>query len=101
MIGEVPAILPVGPHGEIAVRITPPSASYNKFTPGVDLIAVSRDGGKIGRSIWRRASVTGVPTPDKGTPRWVEPVAWDADGALYSFWGSPKGLVAGAIAGSG
>ena len=38
--------LAVGPHGEVAVRIGPASASGNKFTAGVDLIAVSRDGGK-------------------------------------------------------
>ena len=37
---------------------------------------------------------------EKGTPRWVEPVAWDADGALYSLWGSQRGVVVGAIAGS-
>lgn len=79
-------------HGEIAVHVTPASASYNKFTPGVDLIAVSRDGGKT----WRKHPAPGErdwnADGDKGTPRWVEPVAWDADGALYSFWGSQKGL---------
>ena len=84
--------LAVGPHGEIAVRITPLSASGNKFTPGVDLIAVSRDGGKT----WQKHPAPGErdwsPDENKGTPRWVEPVAWDADGALYSLWGSTKGL---------
>jgi hypothetical protein len=84
--------LAIGPHGEIAVRITPASASYNKFTPGVDLIAVSRDGGNT----WQKHPAPGErdwsPALDKRTPRWVEPVAWDADGALYSLWGSQKGL---------
>ncbi|MFZ3246312.1 MAG: sialidase family protein [Candidatus Acidiferrales bacterium] len=85
--------LAIGPHGEIAVRITPLSASGNKFTPGVDLIAVSRDGGKS----WRKHPAPGErdwsSDPNKGTPRWVEPVAWDADGALYYLWGSQKGLL--------
>jgi len=84
--------LAIGPHGEIAVHVTPASASYNKFTPGVDLIAVSRDGGNT----WRKHPAPGErdwnADPGKGTPRWVEPVAWDADGALYSLWGSQKGL---------
>jgi hypothetical protein len=84
--------LAIGPHCEIAVRITPLSASGNKFTPGVDLIAVSRDGGKS----WRKHPAPGErdwnPDENKGTPRWVEPVAWDAEGALYSLWGSQRGL---------
>ena len=84
--------LAIGRNGEIAVRITPLSASGNKFTSGVDLIAVSRDGGKT----WQKHPAPGErdwsPSPDKGTPRWVEPLAWDEDGALYSLWGSQKGL---------
>ena len=84
--------LAIGPHGEVAVRIIPPSASGNKFTEGVDLIAVSRDGGKT----WQKHAAPGQRdwSPDfrKGTPRWVEPVAWDASGALYYLWGSTKGL---------
>ena len=31
--------LAVGPNGEVAVRVTPASASYNKYDEGVDLIA--------------------------------------------------------------
>jgi hypothetical protein len=84
--------LAIGPHGEIAVRIVPPSASGNKFAEGVDLIAVSRDGGKT----WQKHAAPGQRdwSPDfmKGTPRWVEPVAWDASGALYYLWGTTKGL---------
>ena len=84
--------LAIGPHGEIAVRITPRSASGNKFTPGVDLIAVSRDGGES----WQKHPAPGErdwsPDEDKGTPRWVEPLAWDGGGALYSLWGSQNGL---------
>lgn len=93
--------LAIGPHGKVAVRITPLSASGNTFTPGVDLIAVSRDAGKA----WRKYAAPGqrdwspdsdmphFPSPNlKGTPRWVEPVAWDASGALYYLWGSQKGF---------
>ena len=84
--------LAIGPHGEIAVRITPSSAGGSKFTPGVDLIAVSRDGGKT----WQKHPAPGdrdwSPDENKGTPRWVEPLAWDEHGALYSLWGSQKGL---------
>jgi len=84
--------LAVGPNGEIAVRITPASASGNKFTAGVDLIAVSRDDGKT----WRKYPAPGKrdwnPDQDKGTPHWVEPLAWDERGALYSLWGSARGL---------
>lgn len=71
--------LAIGPHGEVAVRITPSSASGNTFTPGVDLIAVSRDAGKT----WRKYAAPGQrdwSPDDQGTPRWVEPVAWDAAG---------------------
>jgi hypothetical protein len=73
-------------------------------TGRVDLIAVSRDGGKT----WQKHPAPGerdwnpdgdMATPRwveqdeaKGTPRWVEPVAWDADGALYYLWGSQRGL---------
>ncbi len=85
--------LAIGPHGELAVRIIPPSASGNKFTPGVDLIAVSSDGGKT----WQKHPAPGQRDwspifENKGTPRWVEPVAWDASGALYYLWGSSTGL---------
>lgn len=84
--------LAVGPHGEVAVRITPKSASGNKFTAGVDLIAVSLDGGET----WRKHAAPGQrdwsPEPDNGTPRWVEPIAWDASGALYYLWGTAKGI---------
>lgn len=54
--------LAIGPHGEIAVRITPSSASGSKFIPGVDLIAVSRDGGKTWQKHPGQASAIGVLT---------------------------------------
>lgn len=84
--------LAVGPHGELAVRITPSSASGSKFTEGVDLIAVSLNGGKT----WQKYAAPGQrdwnADEDKGTPRWVEPLAWDSGGHLYYLWGGPKGL---------
>lgn len=85
--------LAVGPAGELAVRITPLSASGNKYDEGVDLIAVSIDGG----ASWQKQSAPGVRdwSPDfmsDATPRWVEPLAWDAAGRLYSLWTDKKGV---------
>ena len=76
----------VGPNGEVAVRVTPTSAAGPKYDEGVDLIAVSADGGMI----WRKEPAPGYREWSPGgyfpVPRWVEPLAWDARGALYSFW---------------
>lgn len=84
--------LAVGPNGELAVRIIPRSAAGPKFDPGVDLIAVSVDGGKT----WRKRDAPGdrewTEKMDEPMPRWVEPLAWDSEGALYSFWTNTKGL---------
>jgi hypothetical protein len=83
--------LAVGPKGEISVRITPASASGNKIDEGVDLIAISTDGGSTweerkvpGKRDWAPEGVPGV------IPRWVEPLAWDATGALYLLWTDVK-----------
>ena len=85
--------LAVGPGSEIAVRITPLSASGNKYDAGVDLIAVSSDGG----ATWQKHAAPGERdwSPDfesDATPRWVEPLAWDARGRLYSLWTDKKGV---------
>ena len=88
------AALAVGPHGELAVRIAPISASGNKFDAGVDQIAVSADGGVTwtnrpapGEREWAHDSADAEPVP-----RWVEPLAWDSTGALYSLWTNRRGL---------
>ena len=94
--------LATGPGHDVAVRIVPISASGNKFDEGVDLVAVSTDGGKTwqkheapGRREWRPFLDTTTTPPswvEPELPRWVEPLAWDADGALYSFWTNREGL---------
>jgi len=84
----------MGPKGEMAVRIMPPSASGNRYDEGVDLIAVSTDRGKS----WRKYAAPGVrdwapPSSDtESIPRWVEPLAWDAQGFLYSLWTGTGGV---------
>jgi len=84
--------LAVGANNEIAVRITPVSASGNKRDEGVDLIAVSTDGGIT----WRKRAAPGTrewvrpASYTDSVPRWVEPLAWDAGGALYSLWTNLK-----------
>ena len=76
--------LAVGPRGEVAVRIVPLSASGNKFDPGVELIAVSIDGG----TTWQKRPPPGqrdwAPLDSSGVVRWVEPLAWDGEGRLYA-----------------
>lgn len=80
--------LAAGPNGELAVRISPISGSANQFDEGLDLIAVSTDGG----GTWGQQPIPGAiewdPTfsDPNAVPRWVEPLAWDAGGALYHLW---------------
>jgi Tol biopolymer transport system component len=86
--------LAMGPSGEIAVRITPISASGNRYDEGVDLIAVSTDRGMT----WLKYAAPGVrdwapPSSDaESIPRWVEPLAWDAGGSLFSLWTGAGGV---------
>ena len=87
--------LATGPNGEVSVRITPWSASGNKHDEGVDLIAVSTDGG----ATWQKHAAPGQrewPSPVDNKPgtiqRWVEPLAWDVQGDLYSLWTDRTGV---------
>jgi hypothetical protein len=103
--------LAVGPNGEVAVRVTPLSASGSKFDRGVDLIAVSTEGGATwrkhtapGQRDWSPLLDTSVTPPrwqEPAQPRWVEPLAWDAEGALYSVWANQEGLWLGRSADRG
>src|SRR5829696_3709538 len=85
----------VGPAGEIAVRITPVSASGNVQHPGVELVAVSTDRGNT----WMKHPAPGTRSftfpyseAEDPMPRWVEPVAWDSAGHLYYLWTGPAAL---------
>jgi hypothetical protein len=87
--------LAVGPHGELAARITPVWGGGIKMTAGLDAIAISTDGGATwassqlpGTRDWKLITETG----DTDTPRWVEPVAWDMRGDLYAMWTGKDGV---------
>jgi len=87
--------LAAGPNGQLAVRVTPTSASGFVFDQGVDLIQLSLDNGNS----WQSVTVPGVrdwsSNMNEGTPRWVEPIGWDPDGNLYYLWSEGKQLKLG------
>lgn len=92
--------LAVARSGELAVHISPAYAGGLKFAPGVDQIMISADGGKSWRS--RPAPGERQWSEKEAFPfRWVEPLAWDDSGVLYSFWTNPEGLWLGCSADRG
>ena len=74
--------------------MTPLSAGGGTVDPGIDLVLVSTDGG----TTWTGARAPGDREWIKDTldterlPRWVEPLAWDSAGALFSLWSNLDGL---------
>ncbi|MBK8246809.1 MAG: hypothetical protein IPK85_05355 [Gemmatimonadetes bacterium] len=89
--------LAVGPKGELAVRVVPISVSGNSFNAGEDWLFTSTDRGETwvkrtppGTRVWEAMRDTTVNPPtwnEAAQPRWVEPIAFDATGALFSLWG--------------
>ncbi len=85
------SFLAQGPHGQLAVRISPLSASGYQVDQGVDLIKLSLDHGNT----WEAISLPGnrAWTQDlSGIPRWVEPLAFDQAGHLYALWSEGQEL---------
>ena len=87
--------LAIGLNGEIAVRVGPGSESGNRCDKGVDLVVVSEDEG----ATWHRYAAPGSPRPSgcvadssSSILRWVDPVAWDSTGALYTLWTTGAGV---------
>jgi hypothetical protein len=85
--------LAVGPHGKVAVRIVPSYAGGSRFSAGADFVVVSTDGGDT----WQKGRPPGDQDWSSGdtprsTPRWVEPLAWDDEGVLYSLWTNRQGV---------
>ena len=83
-----------GHTGQLAVRVTPLSASGNKIDPGVDLVRLSLDNGKT----WKKVNLPGKRSwalGFGGIPRWVEPLAFDQEDRLYTMWSEGKILKMG------
>lgn len=80
--------LAVGHGGNVAVRIGPVSGSGHVEHEGVDLIALSRDGGDS----WSKYAIPGDIRWDAdferpgSVPRWVDPLAWGRVNTLYHLW---------------
>jgi hypothetical protein len=78
--------LAVGADGRLAVRIGSVSASGQVYHEGVDLIAISQDGGKSWQHHAPPGEIKWVLPGAEGLFRWVDPLAWGADGKLYHLW---------------
>lgn len=83
------SFLASGPHGQLAVRVSPMSASGFQMDKGVDFIRLSLDEGKS----WQDVALPGNRDWSEdfsGIPRWVEPVAFDREDNLYAMWSEGK-----------
>ncbi|HSN30157.1 MAG TPA: sialidase family protein [Kofleriaceae bacterium] len=84
-----------GPHGLLAARITPTWGGGAKMTAGVDEIRLSADGGETWTTVQAPGERTWKPLEQDETfdsLRWVEPLAFDAAGNLYSAWTARDGV---------
>ncbi len=83
-----------GYHEQLAVRVTPLSASGQRMDEGIDLIRLSLDNGKV----WKDVAIPGNRTWTQdfsGIPMWVEPLVWDQEDNLYLLWSEGKILKLG------
>ncbi len=88
------SFLASGYDGQLAARIAPLSASGNKMDEGIDLLRLSTDNG----SSWIDVNLPGERIWNQdfsGVPRWVEPIAFDEKGKLYSLWSEGNELKLG------
>jgi len=88
------SFLASGYNNQLAVRVSPLSASGGKFDEGIDLIRLSIDNGKT----WQDVKLPGtrIWTQDfSNVPRWVEPLAWNKKDRIYTLWSEGKTLKLG------
>jgi len=82
----------VGPRGELAVHIIPGARGGAACNEGTDVVALSTNDG----ATWRKFPAAGSARPSGcragETPRWVDPIAFDRTGALYSLWTDSAGV---------
>ncbi len=74
-----------GSRNQLVVRVTPLSASGNIFHKGTDLAKISLDNGLT----WKDIQLPGTrnwAVEENMVPRWVEPMAFDERGNLYTLW---------------
>ena len=83
-----------GYNGQLAVRVSPASASGFQMDQGVDLIKLSLDNGES----WSDVNIPGnlIWSEDfSGVPRWVEPIAWDKENRFFALWSEGQQLKLG------
>lgn len=83
----------IGPKGELALRIIPHIWERRPRNFEGDFVAISLDGGET----WDLKAPPRIHNWEADAyfdevPRWVEPVAWDDEGALYHLWSEVTSL---------